>query len=105
LHPNLNKGDKDEKGEGEDEEEKEKNKFVKWCEGLDTKYIRPFLIYKYKKLKGRVEFEFEDVLREYQMIEDELNVDTDEDEDLQGLPEDYRNLSNNLAKRKMSNAS
>ena len=39
------------------------------------------------------------------MIEEELNVDSEEDEDLQGVPEDYRNLSSNLAKRKVSDAS
>lgn len=64
---------------------------------MDQQYIRPFLIYKYKKQKGRIEFEFEDVLREYQMIEDELNVDSEDDEDLQGVPEDLRAISQNLA--------
>lgn len=49
---------------------------------MDKRYIRPFLIYKYEKVKNRIEFEFEDVLKEYQMIEDELNLNSDEDEDL-----------------------
>lgn len=70
---NKTPGEGDEEEVGEDEEKKEKNKFIKWVEGLDHNYVRPFLIYKYKKQGGRVEFEFEDVLREYQMIEEELN--------------------------------
>lgn len=40
---------------------------------VDKKYIRPFLVYKYEKIKNRLEFEFEDVLEEYQLIENELN--------------------------------
>ena len=39
------------------------------------------------------------------MIEDELNVDSEEDEDLQGVPEDLRDVSKNLAKRTTSNNS
>lgn len=29
---------------------------------IDDKYIRPFLVYKYDKVKKRPEFEFKDVL-------------------------------------------
>lgn len=49
---------------------------------MEAQYVRPFLIYKYKASRKRIEFEFEDILKEYQIIEEELNVDSDEDEDL-----------------------
>ena len=65
-------------------------------------YIRPFLIYKYEKVKNRIEFEFEDVLKEYQMIEDELNLNSDEDEDLKGLPAEAREVSRNIMKSEYS---
>lgn len=39
-----------------------------WFNNIDEKYIRPCCIYKYKKVKKRQQFEFEDVLKEYQMI-------------------------------------
>ena len=32
---------------------------------FDDKYIRPFLVYKYDKVKRRPEFELQDVLQEY----------------------------------------
>ena len=53
---------------------------------VDDKYLRPFLIYKYKKVKKRIEFEFEDILREYKMIENELNQDSSDDEVLKNVP-------------------
>ena len=31
----------------------------------DDKYIRPIFVYKYSKIKKRMNFEFEDVLKEY----------------------------------------
>lgn len=83
-------------------EVKKKSKFVRWVAELDVRFIRPFLIYKYEKIKNRVEFEFEDVLKEYQMIEDELNLDSDEDDDLKGLPAEAREISRNLMKENYS---
>lgn len=44
---------------------------------IDDRYIRPFLVYKYDKVKKRPEFDFEDVLQEYQQIEEELNNEDD----------------------------
>ena len=64
---------------------------------MDTQYIRPFLIYKYKKVKKRIEFEFEDILKEYQQIEDELNQDSSEDEALVGVPSEFKALSHEIA--------
>ena len=49
---------------------------------FDDKYIRPFLVYKYHKVKLRPEFELKDVLEEYQLIEEELN-EIDEADDQQ----------------------
>ena len=49
---------------------------------FDDRYIRPFLVYKYHKVKFRPEFELKDVLDEYQQIEDELN-ELDDDDDVQ----------------------
>lgn len=43
---------------------------------FDDKYIRPFLVYKYDRLKLRPEFELEQVLDEYKMIEQELNEES-----------------------------
>ena len=51
-------------------------KFNVW----DEKYLRPFFIYKYYKMKNRPQFELEDVLAEYQAIEEELNEASSEDE-------------------------
>ena len=75
---------------------------MRWVSELDVRYIRPFLIYKYEKVKNRVEFEFEDVLKEYQMIEDELNMDSDEDQDLRNLPPEAKEISRNLMKENYS---
>jgi hypothetical protein len=46
---------------------------MQWLERFDDTKVRPCLIYRYKKVKKRIEFDFEDVLKEYQMIEEELN--------------------------------
>lgn len=40
---------------------------------MDRAYIRPFLIHKYEVIKDRVELEFEDVLQEYKLIQEELD--------------------------------
>lgn len=40
---------------------------------FDDNWIRPYLIYKFDRLKERPEFEFEDMLEEYKIIEEELN--------------------------------
>jgi hypothetical protein len=40
---------------------------------MDRTYIRPFLIHKYEVIKDRVELEFEDVLQEYKLIQEELD--------------------------------
>lgn len=44
---------------------------------FDDKYVRPFLVYKYDKVKQRPEFEVKDVLEEYKQIEEELNNEED----------------------------
>lgn len=54
------------------------------------------MIYKYNKIKKRIEFEFEDILREYKMIENELNQDSSEDEVFKDVPSEYKQLSNEL---------
>ena len=40
---------------------------------FDDNYIRPFLIYKYDRIKNEEEFEIEDVLDELKAMEDELH--------------------------------
>ena len=53
---------------------------------IDDKYLRPFLIYKYHKVKKQPKYEMEDILAEYNMIQQELfsDVDTEDgDEDEQ----------------------
>jgi len=47
---------------------------------FDENYIRPFLVYKFDRVKkmGMVNIEFEDILNEYQAIKEEIaNVDED----------------------------
>lgn len=48
---------------------------------MDTEYIRPRLIYKYHKLRAAKQFDidFEDVLYEYQAIQEELNASEGEE--------------------------
>lgn len=70
---------------------------------VDDKYLRPFLIYKYKKVKKRIEFEFEDILREYKMIENELNQDSSDDEVLKNVPSEYKDLTQDLTSMDLSN--
>jgi len=79
-----------------------KNRFILWIECMEAQYVRPFLIYKYKASRKRIEFEFEDILKEYQIIEEELNVDSDEDEDLLGVPKDLRSISHQLANNRLT---
>ena len=57
--------------------------FFKW----DEKYIKPFFIYKYHRIKKQVDFEFDDVLKEYQNIQAVLMEDSsdgDEGNDVLG---------------------
>ena len=63
MHPNLIKARK----------EKSKKGCYAWFERIDEKYIRPCFIYKYDKIKDRMELEFEDVLQEYKLIQQELD--------------------------------
>ena len=63
---------------------------------MDNQYIRPFLIYKYDRKKKRFEFEFEDILKEYRMIEEELNQNSSEDEAYDGVPSEYQALSHKV---------
>jgi len=47
---------------------------------FDENYIRPFLVYKFDRVKklGMVNIEFEDILNEYQAIKEEIaNADED----------------------------
>lgn len=69
MHPNLHKKAEQEIAVSS----AKKQQFLAWLERIDDRYLRPFLIYKYKKIKKRIEFEFEDILKEYKMIENELN--------------------------------
>ena len=46
-------------------EEEEAKGFTAWFNRMDDQYIRPCCIYKYKKVRRRQQFEFEDVLKEY----------------------------------------
>ena len=61
MHPNLLEA-----------REKSKQGLGAWFERMDRTYIRPFLVYKYENIKGRMELEFEDVLQEYKLIQQEL---------------------------------
>lgn len=95
LHPNLHK-----KADAISQlDNKPRPKLVQKLEYIDDKYIRPFLVYKYHKIKKRFEFDFEDILQEYQNIEQELNQDSDtEDDDAQSqMPSQYKALSENIA--------
>lgn len=62
----------------------EKKGCVKFFHNLDTKYIRPWLIYKYKsKRKGKAfDLDFEDVLLEFQALEE-----ADDDSEGDGVDE------------------
>lgn len=62
MHPNLLEA-----------REKSKQGLGAWFERMDRTYIRPFLVYKYETIKDRMELEFEDVLQEYKIIQEELN--------------------------------
>ena len=71
-HPNMDMSAKD------------KNVDKKGClhrfDMFDQNYIRPFLVYKFDRVKklGMVNIEFADILNEYQAIKDEIaNVDED----------------------------
>ena len=64
---------------------------------MDEMYIRPFLIHKFNKKKKRFEFEFEDVLRENQVIEEELNQDSSDEDNTTSVYKQYKNLSHNVA--------
>ena len=57
-HPNLESA-------GEEDENINKKSCLYKFNYYDDKYIRPFLVYKYDKVKRRPEFEFKDVLQEY----------------------------------------
>ena len=46
-----------------------------WFDKMEKTKIRPFLIYKYNKIKDMAKFDFEDILEEYKNIEEELNDD------------------------------
>ena len=50
---------------------------------FDDAWLRPCCIYKYHRLKKRADFEFADILDEYEAIQAELNEadDSEEDED------------------------
>ena len=85
-----------------EEEDKEKPRLIAWLERMDNQYIRPFLIYKYDRKKKRFEFEFEDILKEYRMIEEELNVSSDEDEDLKGVPKELRDVTQHLVSQRFT---
>lgn len=78
AHPNL---------------EQENTEEIQGCmavyDRFDDKYIRPFLVYKYDRLKLRPEFELEQVLDEYKMIEEELNEESVDDIDMsRAIPAD-----------------
>ena len=60
---------------------------------IDDKYIRPFLLYKYDRLKYRPEFEIEDVLNEYKIIEEEMNNITDENAEVTMKAMAFNNMS------------
>ena len=55
---------------------------LKWFQYIDDKYIRPIFVYKYNKRKRRMyNIEIGDVLREYKMIEEELDAASSDDEE------------------------
>ena len=64
LHPNV-----------EDADENTATGCMSCWDRFDDKYVRPFLVYKYDRIKYRPEFEIEDVLNEYRVIEEELNTE------------------------------
>lgn len=48
---------------------------------LDHNYLRPFLIYKYHKQLKQPQYEMEDMLNEYNMIQMELLSDDEKDDE------------------------
>ena len=72
----------------EDELNAKKKGCQYWFNHIDDKFLRPFLVYKYDKVKKRPEFEFKDVLQEYKQIEEELNNEEDAEEDVDPSQED-----------------
>ena len=48
---------------------------------IDHKYLRPFLIYKYHKQLKQPQYEMEDMLNEYNMIQMELLSDDEKDDE------------------------
>ena len=48
---------------------------------FDDLWLRPCCIYKYGRIKKRANFEFADILDEYEAIQEELNNGNDSDED------------------------
>ena len=71
LHPNQDQNK-------ETEQEVESQGFFA---RIDDKYLRPFLVYKYHKLKKQPKYEMEDMLNEYNMIQRELLSDDSEEEE------------------------
>lgn len=56
---------------------------VRFFNQLDDKYIRPIFVYKYKQRKSKMyEVEIGDVIREYKIIEDEMDAASDEEDEL-----------------------
>lgn len=71
VHPNMEKED--------DEPEEEKKSCLTIFNDFDDNFIRPYLIYKYDRIKGRPQYEVADMLEEYKMIEEELNNQVEAD--------------------------
>mmetsp|Transcript_5805 Transcript_5805/g.9937 ORF Transcript_5805/g.9937 Transcript_5805/m.9937 type:complete len:102 (+) Transcript_5805:1-306(+) len=69
LHPNLEQTDNEETTTNS----KKESGLINFFNRIDDKYIRPIFVYKYNKRKGRFNFEIEDMLKEYKMIEEELD--------------------------------
>ncbi len=59
LHPNQHATQK------KSDEHHHKKSCIDLFNYYDDKYIRPIFVYKYSKVKKRMNFEFEDVLKEY----------------------------------------
>lgn len=71
---------------------------MKFFINLDDKYLKPTFVYKYHKRKRRMyNIEVGDVLKEYKMIEDELDQD-DSDDDRAEMGDDTMMLSANFTK-------
>lgn len=80
VHPNLE--DEEEVVQDEDGTVRtiaKRRGCIEYFNEFDDKWLRPCCIYKYNRLKKRQNFEFADILQEYEAIQEELNNEDEDD--------------------------